>query len=428
MRLDEASRLPGSDTTAPTTPGWWRGPAVAVCAVGWGANQFAALLPFYRLHLGASLAVVQATFGLYAVGLVPGLLLGGPLSDRHGRRVVVRTALPISFVASVVLMLGAHGAGWLFAGRLVAGLASGAAFSAGAAWLKELSSAPFDPAPPGTGARRATVAMTTGFGAGPLAAGLIAQWGPVPAVSAYVPHLLLLVVAAVVTRRTPETRTRPVQTDVPGVTAAHRHPRFVRVVLPLAPWVFVAGTVPSAFLPTVVASSLHGFGTVFGSVAVVVTCLAGVLVQPAAQRIGRSGERRLLGSAMLAIAIGLAVAALAATLVQPALVLVAALVLGAGYGGAMVFGLAEVARIAAPHELARLTALFQAGTYVGFAAPYLLAALQVLAPVGGAACRHGGTDRGHAGLDDAQHAGVGQPSTSSVSMSVQSSGRCRFHR
>lgn len=382
MRLDEATRVPGTETTAPPRPGWWRGPAVAVCAVGWGANQFAALLPFYRLHLGASLAVVQATFGLYAVGLVPGLLLGGPLSDRHGRRVVVRTALPISFVASVVLMLGAHGAGWLFAGRLVAGLASGTAFSAGAAWLKELSSAPFDAALPGSGARRATVAMTTGFGAGPLAAGLIAQWGPMPAVSAYLPHLLLLVLAAVLTRRTPETRTRPVTTDVPAVIAAHRHPRFLRVVLPLAPWTFAAGSVPIAFLPAVVTSRLHGFGTVFGSVTIAVTCLAGLLVQPLARRIAHRGGRRLLGVSMLTIAAGMVVAALAATLVQPALVLVTALVLGAGYGGAMVYGLAEVARIAAPHELARLTALFQAGTYVGFATPYLLAALQVLAPVG----------------------------------------------
>lgn len=382
MRLDEATRVPGTETTAPSRPGWWRGPAVAVCAVGWGANQFAALLPFYRLHLGASLAVVQATFGLYAVGLVPGLLLGGPLSDRHGRRVVVRTALPISFVASVVLMLGAHGAGWLFAGRLVAGLASGTAFSAGAAWLKELSSAPFDAALPGSGARRATVAMTTGFGAGPLAAGLIAQWGPMPAVSAYLPHLLLLVLAAVLTRRTPETRTRPVTTDVPAVIAAHRHPRFLRVVLPLAPWTFAAGSVPIAFLPAVVTSRLHGFGTVFGSVTIAVTCLAGLLVQPLARRIAHRGGRRLLGVSMLTIAAGMVVAALAATLVQPALVLVTALVLGAGYGGAMVYGLAEVARIAAPHELARLTALFQAGTYVGFATPYLLAALQVLAPVG----------------------------------------------
>jgi MFS family permease len=382
MRLDEATRSPGTGTTPPARTAWWRGPAVAVCAVGWGANQFAALLPFYRLHLGASLAVVQATFGMYAVGLLPGLLLGGPISDRHGRRVVVRAALPISFLASVVLMLGTHGAGWLFAGRLVAGLASGAAFSAGAAWLKELSSAPYDTAPTGTGARRATVAMTTGFGAGPLAAGLIAQWGPAPAVSAYVPHLVLLVVAAVVTRRTPETRTQRDTADVPAATAAHRHPRFLRVVLPLAPWVFAAGSVPIAFLPAVVTSRLHGFDTVFGSVAVVVTCLAGLLVQPVAQRIARRGGRRLLTTAMVAIAVGMVVAALAATLVQPALVLVAGLVLGAGYGGAMVYGLAEVARIAAPHELARLTALFQAGTYVGFATPYLLAALQVLAPVG----------------------------------------------
>jgi MFS family permease len=56
------------------------------------------------------------------------------------------------------------GIGWLFAGRLVAGAASGAAFSSGAAWIKELSGT-------GSGARRVTVAMTAGFGLGPLLAG-----------------------------------------------------------------------------------------------------------------------------------------------------------------------------------------------------------------------------------------------------------------
>ena len=162
----------------------WLRVGVAVGAVAWGANQFVPLLLVYRDDLGLSAATAQATFGLYAAGLVPGLLPRRTVSDRHGRRPVLVAALVASVFGSGLLLVGGQGVGWLFAGRLVAGIASGAAFSAGAAWLKELS-------PEGAGARRATVAMTAGFAASPLVAGLLAQWAPDRMVVPYVPHLAL---------------------------------------------------------------------------------------------------------------------------------------------------------------------------------------------------------------------------------------------
>ena len=116
----------------------WLGAGAAVCVVGWGANQFTPMLLLYRAQLGLSAPVVEAMFGLYAAGLVPGLLLGGSLSDRIGRRRVVLTSVALSIVAAGVLAAGAHTPGWLFAGRLIMGVASGGAFSAGVAWIKEL--------------------------------------------------------------------------------------------------------------------------------------------------------------------------------------------------------------------------------------------------------------------------------------------------
>jgi MFS family permease len=167
---------------------WW-GVGLAVAAVGWGAQQFAPLLLMYQDELDLTTTTIQAVFGLYVLGLIPGLLLGGPVSDRYGRRRVMAPTLAASVVATVLLMLGGTGIGWLFAGRLVAGVASGAAFSSGAAWIKELSGAT------ASGARRVTVAMTAGFGLGPLVAGVLAQWAPAPTVLPYVPHLVLAAVA-----------------------------------------------------------------------------------------------------------------------------------------------------------------------------------------------------------------------------------------
>ncbi|RYJ00372.1 MAG: MFS transporter, partial [Actinomycetales bacterium] len=88
-------------------PAWTRA-ALALFVVGFGANQFAALLPVYRVADGASAAEVNALFGAYALGLIPALLVVGPLSDRLGRRRVIRPVLVLSFVATVVLLLGGH--------------------------------------------------------------------------------------------------------------------------------------------------------------------------------------------------------------------------------------------------------------------------------------------------------------------------------
>lgn len=50
-----------------------------------------------------------------------------------------------------------------------------------------------------------------------------------------------------------------------------------------------------------------------------------------------------------------------------------AIVLGCAYGLCLVAGLVEVGRLAGDDDLAGLTAAYYSVTYLGFAAPYLLA-------------------------------------------------------
>ena len=327
----------------------WLRAGVAVAAVGWGANQFAPLLLLYQARLGLSAATVQATFGLYALGLMPALLIGGLLADRHGRRAVLLPALVASVLAGVLLIAGGNTPALLFAGRLVAGMASGAAFSSGAAWVKEL-------APAGTGARRLTIAMTAGFAAGPLVAGLLAQWAPLPTVLPYLPQLALALIAIPLIMRTRETAPGHRATRLPRPDR-----RFVRTIVPLAPWVFVSASVALAYLPALVSASLA-----FAAVIATLTALAGIAIQPLARRLDPLPLRR---TALAIVVAGLVIAS------QPALIIVAAVVLGAGYGACQVAGLLEVQRIADPAELAGLTAIYQAVSYLGFAAPFLLTLL-----------------------------------------------------
>lgn len=365
--------------TASGTPHWVRA-GVAVAAVGWGANQFAPLLLVYRSVLGLSAATVEATFGMYALGLIPSLLLAGPLSDRAGRRRIVVAALVVSALASVMLVAGGSSVRLLFTGRLAAGIASGAAFSSGAAWIKELSAGP--PGSGNAGPRRVTVAMTAGFGAGPLVAGLLAQWAPAPTTVPYLPHLVLTVLAVPLALRTPETRP-PRRAGASRRTRLAADPRrFRAVVVPLAPWVFGSASVALAFLPGLVETRLGHGALAFTAVVTMLTALAGIAVQPLARRVDRPGTPRLLCTAMATVVAGLVVSAVAAATLDPAGVVVAAVVLGAGYGCCQVCGLLEVQRIAAPDALAGLTAAYQAISYLGFGLPFVLAALGDVAPAG----------------------------------------------
>jgi MFS family permease len=82
-------------------------------------------------------------------------------------------------------------------GRALAGLCSGVVFGAATAWVQEVS--PDD----GMSARRSALALTAGFGLGPVVAAALAQWVSDPLVVPYLPHLLIGVAAVVALARTP---------------------------------------------------------------------------------------------------------------------------------------------------------------------------------------------------------------------------------
>ncbi|SCX52396.1 Predicted arabinose efflux permease, MFS family [Klenkia marina] len=373
--------------TAPVAvrPRAWVPVALTMFAIGWGANQFVSLLVAYRRDEGLSTVDVSALVGVYALGLIPALLVLGPVSDARGRGPVLRVAAVVSVLATAVLLLDHLWA--LYAGRLLAGLASGAAFAAGSAWVRELSGPAWDPTTvPGTGAKRAATALSAGFGLGPLVAGLVAQWAPHPLTVAYLPHLVLALAVLVPLWRAPETVPRA-DTAVPLRRALRvssvREPRFRRLVSPVAPWVFTAATVSLAVLPGL----LVGAGGAAAEYAVAVNAVVagltlgtGVLVQPLARRLAAHDTRPAARAGTAAVAAGLLVAVGYALSPTPWLLLPTALLLGAGYGCCLVAGLLETQRVAAPHELAGLTGVFYALTYLGFAAPLVLAALTAVAP------------------------------------------------
>jgi MFS family permease len=371
---------PADISPAGRLPPWSRA-AGGLLGVGWGANQFSSLLLAYRIHRGVSTTTADALFGVYALGLIPALLLCGPASDLHGRRKIARPAVVLSVVATIILMVGRDSLPLLYVGRFLAGACSGAIFAAGTAWVKELSSGRYaGAAGEQAGARRAAIALSAGFGFGPVVAGLLAQWAPAPLVTPYIPHLLVMAAVVPVLWGAPETVTDPgtasfvARLKVPAVS----NRRFLLVVAPLSPWVFLAASVAFALMPGVVAGHIAPYGLAFAALTAGITLALGIGIQPYARKLDAGAASRGAVAGLVAVIAGLLVAALAAALTNWPLVLLAAVFLGAGYGLCLVSGLLEVQRIAGPGELAGLTAVFYALTYLGFAAPIVLAALHHL--------------------------------------------------
>jgi len=354
----------------------WLPVAGLLAGAGWGSNQFTPMLLVYHARLGLSTATLEALFAAYAAGLIPGLLLAGRWSDAHGRRAVGISAAAVSLVASASLIAGTHALGLLFAGRLLAGVSSGAAFGVGTAWLRETSLPPFGTADHAAVARRAAVAMTAGFALGPLVAGLLAQWAPAATVVPYLPHVALMIVVFVGLRDVPETIQGFDRHDVPITLPPDKMRRFRRVVAPAAPWVFAAPAIAFALLPSVVGTEHSADGVALTAAITSLTALAGVLIQPLARRLEAGWSDTKVNPVaqlgLIAVAAGLALAALAADLRQDWLLFPCAIVLGSAYGLCLVAGLLEVQRLAPPRALAGLTATFYVFTYLGFAAPYLM--------------------------------------------------------
>lgn len=348
----------------------WLRPAVALAAIGWGANVFVPLIVLYQQH-GVSALASEVMFGCYAVGLIPALLAGGRWSDRTSRKAVVTNALVLSLLASTVLVAGSNWPALLFAGRFIAGVSSGLAFGTGAAWIRELSAAHIDVH---IGARRATIAMTAGFGGGPLISGAIAQWAPLPEVLPYLPHLFICV-AALILLRPASSAARPHHDSTPNASHSDHSlaQRLLWISAPFAPWIFGTASIALAYLPAVVAAHAGGRRLAFAAVATALPGFAGVLVQPLVAKAagGRSAPRLLLGVmgfVVLAL-IGAAWAAWAATVWA---VFIAAIVLGAAYGAAQYAGMADIQHAARPSQLGVATSSFAAISYLGFSLPYLL--------------------------------------------------------
>lgn len=322
--------------------------------VAWGGNQFTSMIVYYREQDTFNNLFVDSMLAIYAVGVAASLLISGAVSDRIGRKKIMVPAPMVALVASVLIALGEETEFLMALGRFVAGIALGAAMTAGGSWIKELSDV--------NGAKRASMAMTAGLAAGPVTAGMLAQWAVLPGQLIYLIHVMLSVAIIPLLMRVPETMTTP------GARKfwPRLHLRFLGVVAPVAPWVFGTAFTAQTILTSRVAPSLDAPVAFTGMISLI-TMGAGFIIQQFASR----WKHQPTIAMSLAIA-GMLIATIVSTNPTMGGVIGASVVLGMAYGMALFTGLSETQHIAGEGELGSLTGVFYCGAYVGMFFPALL--------------------------------------------------------
>jgi MFS family permease len=145
-----------------------------------GALLFASSVPspLYVVYQGEwhfSAITLTGVFAVYAIALLAALLVVGSISDHLGRRPTLLAALAVEIVAMLVFA-DAKAVGWLFAARILQGLATGTAMGTISAALLDLQ----PESKPWLGGLMGAVAPLTGLALGALSAGLLVDYGPDP--------------------------------------------------------------------------------------------------------------------------------------------------------------------------------------------------------------------------------------------------------
>lgn len=341
-------------------------PAVLVLlfATGWAANHFTAMLPVLASSEGLGRAALDGAFGIYAVGLLPGLLGGGSLSDRLGRRPLLLTGAAVAGVGNIVLLCW-HDQTGIFVGRLIVGAGVGVAMSAGTAWSADLGG--------GSGSVLAGVSLSAGFGCGPVVSALLAQFSGAPVNVPFVVTAALSAVAVaigVLLARAPVEEGRA--SAAQDMSAAGADGRTVATALstalPLAMWVFACATV--AMVTMVERMHYRYGGPLLPGVAAAVTLTSGVGIQMAARRWSWGPRAGIAGA--LAVATGFGIVAAAGSTPSLPVFVGVAVILGAAYGLCLRQGLLDVELLSPPRLRGTLTGVFYAVTYLGFGLPVLL--------------------------------------------------------
>ncbi|HVI38759.1 MAG TPA: MFS transporter [Gaiellales bacterium] len=331
--------------------------------------------PLYRVYqeeFGFSSGVLTTIFGIYALALLVSLLVVGALSDHVGRRPVLVAACLLEAIA-MALFLMSDGVGWLLAARVVQGLATGALTSTLGAAVLDLQK----PERP-LGAFINSASPGLGLSLGAVGAGLLVQFVPSPTDWVFAVLTVVFVLASIGTLLLlPETSPR-----LPGALAslrpqvhippAHRRPFVVALPILLANWAL--GGLYASLGPSLLVDVFGIDNHLAGGLLIFALNGTGVLGSLALRN---APAQRALVVGALVFAVGAAGTVASLSTGSVALLFVAAVVTGFGFGAGFLGAVATItAGVASGYRAGLLAAIFVVG-YLAFSLPAIAAGIAV---------------------------------------------------
>ncbi|MEU5564960.1 MFS transporter [Micromonospora musae] len=352
------------------------GTALAFTSLYLGAGVLTPLLVLYRQQWNFAPSLLTLAFAVYAIGFLAAVLTLGSLSDQVGRRPVLIGALVIQ-LASNVLFLVAPDVGWVIAGRIVQGVASGAATAAFTAALVEL-------APPNRkrlGTILGSVGLTGGLGAGSLLAGLAIQFTATANTIVFVVLIALTVLGGIVIALSPETMPRTsgaLRSMIPRVSI----PPVARIefvaAAPVVAAVWMLAGLSGGLAPSMVRSVFHLDSGLLNGVAGFIAPAVAAVVGLTFARLDPRRAMTVGIYASLVGALGIIGGVFAGSL---AVMIIGQAIAGVGFGASFTAALRLVFPLAAAHQRAGLVGGIYVVSYVAFGLPIVVEG-QLTGPLG----------------------------------------------
>jgi MFS family permease len=326
----------------------------------------------YQTEWRFSTITLTSVFAVYALALLASLVIAGSVSDHVGRRPTLLFALAIELVG-MLLFAGAQGVVWLFAARIVQGVATGIAMGTISASLLDLE----PDERPRLGATLGVAAPLAGLAVGALAAGLLVEYGPDPTRLIFWLLVGVFALAILVAAVVPETVHRagpwahslkPRLSVPPGVRAD-----FVRAIpCMIATWAL--GGLVLSLGPSVIAGVLGERNHVIGALPIFI--MAGVSAI-ASIRLREAHPKATAQGGLSALTVGIAVALVAIADDSTGLFLVGTAIVGLGFGPAFGGAFRTLSSQAPTDQRAGLVSSILAVAYLAFSLPAVAAGAAV---------------------------------------------------
>jgi MFS family permease len=343
------------------------GTALAFTSLYLAAGALTPLLVVYKQRWEFPPSLLTLAFAVYAIGFLAAVLTLGSLSDHVGRRPVLIGALVVQ-LASNLLFLVAPDVGWVIAGRIVQGVASGAATAAFTAALVEL--APPDKKRLGT--ILGSGGLTGGLGAGSLLAGLAIQLTATANSIIFTVLIVLTILGAVVVALSPETMTRTpgaLGSMVPRVAIPPAARKEFAAAAPVVAAVWMLAGLSGGLAPSMVRSVFHLdsglLNGVTGFIAPAVSAVIGL-------SFARVHPRRAMTigiHASIVGALGIIGGVFAGSLT---IMIIGQAIAGVGFGASFTAALRLIFPLAAAHQRAGVVAGIYVVSYTAFGVPIVI--------------------------------------------------------